>query len=210
MMIANTLGMEVVSSGALVFDLKGREPDLRVGTRQGCHFDWNRLKLDAAKAAAATLLFNLDKEPAYLWVAQQVEASVWCLDKTGKWEQRAGYVASENVAKITVPSMGAVVFDHTVWHGGHVYTTMHMRAHFYMVQKHVVAEGVNFRNYSKKGEVSLFDGEGYPVANESNPDKMEWATAKQLEEDAAVQTVPHALFAAAALQRMCVAPRSVA
>ena len=87
---------------------------------------------------------------------------------------------------------------------------MHMRAHFYMVQKHVVAQGVNFRNYSKKGEVSLFDGEGYPVANESNPDKMEWATAKQLEEDAAVQTVPHALFAAAALQRMCVAPRSVA
>jgi hypothetical protein len=86
---------------------------------------------------------------------------------------------------------------------------MHMRAHFYMVQKHVVAKGVNFRNYSKKGEVSLFDGEGYPVANESNPDKMEWATAKQLEEDAAVQTV-HALFATAALQRMCVAPRSVA
>ena len=209
MMIANTLGMEVVSSGALVFDLKGREPDLRVGTRQGCHFDWNRLKLNEAKAAAATLLFNLDKEPAYLWVAQQVQASVWCLGKAGKWEQCAGYVASENVAKITVPSMGAVVFDHTVWHGGHVYTTMHMRAHFYMIQKHVVAKGVNFRNNSNKGEVSLFDGEGYPVANESNPHKMEWATAKQLEEDAAVQTV-HALFATAALQRMCVAPRSVA
>ena len=72
-----------------------------------------------------------------------------------------------------------------------------------MVQKHVVSKGLNyFRNYSKKGEVSLFDGEGYPVANESNPDKREWATAKQLEEDAAVQTVPNALFAAAALQRM--------
>ena len=167
---------------------------------------WNRLELDKANAAAATLLFNLDQESAYLWVAQQVEASVWCLSKSGKWEQRAGYVASENVAKITVPSMGAVVFDHTVWHGGHVYTTMHMRAHFYMVQKRAVAKGLNFRNYSKNGEVSLFDGEGYPVANKSNPHKMEWATAKQLEEDAAVQTVTHALFAAEALQGMCVAP----
>merc|ERR1712185_40666 len=86
-----------------------------------------------------------------------------------------------------------------------------MRAHFYMVQKHVEAKDLNyFRNYSKKGEVSLFDGEGYPVANKSNPDKREWATAKQLEENAAVQTVRHALYAAAALQDMCVAPRSVA
>jgi hypothetical protein len=38
MMVANTLDMKVVGSGALIFDLKGHEPDLRVGTRQGCHF----------------------------------------------------------------------------------------------------------------------------------------------------------------------------
>ena len=155
------------------------------------------------------MLFNLDKEPAYLWVAQQVQASVWCLGKAGKWEQCAGYVASENVAKITVPSMGAVVFDHTVWHGGHVYTTMHMRAHFYLVQKHAVVEGLDFRNYSK-GEVSLFDGEGYPVANNSNTKQMEWATARQLEEDAAVPTVSNPFFAVAELQRMRVARPSVA
>ena len=48
--------------------------------------DWNRLELDKANAAAATLLFNLDQESAYLWVAQQVEASVRCLSKIGKWE----------------------------------------------------------------------------------------------------------------------------
>ena len=207
--IADVLGMQVVGSGALVFDLRGVEPDWRVGKRQGCHYDWYRLKLEAANAAAATLLFNLDDEPAYLWVALPVEASVWCLDKHGKWEQRTGYVASENVVKITVPSMGAVLFDHTVWHGGHVYTTMHMRAHFYLVQKHAVVEGLDFRNYSK-GEVSLFDGEGYPVANNSNTKQMEWATARQLEEDAAVPTVSNPLLANAALRRMCVVSRSCA
>jgi hypothetical protein len=208
-LVANTLGMKVVGSGALVFDLKGVKPDWRVGKRQGCHYDWNRSKLDKENAAAATLLFNLDEQPAYLWVALPVEAPVWCLDKSGNWEQRAGFVASKDVVKITVPSMGAVVFDHTVWHGGHVYTTMHMRAHFYMAQKDAAAKGLDFRNYSK-GEVSLFDGEGYPLANNSDQKQMEWATAKQLEEDAAVPTVSNPLFAVAELQRMRVAPRSVA
>ena len=123
------------------------------------------------------------------------------------------YVASENVAKITVPGASehgrCVVFDHTVWHGGHVYTTMHMRAHFYMAQKDAAAKGLDFRNYSK-GEVSLFDGEGYPLANNSDQKQMEWATAKQLEEDAAVPTVSNPLLANAALQRMCVVSRSCA
>ena len=208
-LVANTLGMKVVGSGALVFDLKGVKPDWRVGKRQGCHYDWNRSKLDKANAAAATLLFNLDEQPAYLWVALPVEAPVWCLDKSGNWERRAGFVASKDVVKITVPSMGAVVFDHTVWHAGHVYTAMHMRAHFYMAQKDAVERGLDFRNYSN-GEVSLFDGEGYPVANNSDPKQMEWATAKQLEEDAAVPTVSNPLFAVAELQRMRVARPSVA
>ena len=208
-LVANTLGMQVVGSGALVFDLKGVEPGWQVGKRQGCHYDWDRWELDKANAAAATLLFNLDEQPAYLWVALQVEAPVWCLDKSGNWEQRSGFVASEDVIKITVPSMGAVLFDHTVWHAGHVYTTMHMRAHFYMAQKDAVAKGLDFRNYSKR-EVSLFDGESYPVANNSDPKQMEWATAKQLEEDAAVPTVSNPLFAEKALQSMRVARPSVA